>query len=495
MNIKKIKFLMIFFCIGNELSGLFNEDRSQQMNPYFSQHRYTDSHKIREELENAKKELKNAKQKLTEYELKDQKLAEAAAQIPQIRIELFEMPLLLMRFEDTVDQESKKKIKNAEKNAEKNLETAKTEKDRDLILDKLKKIRLEIMGEKIINRLRKTKREYDEAKTDEEKMRAGFKLLRELSAEFDDKDVKSILTKQLVEEFGLPNSAVFLVKMLEKHKKAKEKYIEAEKEYDKTKEVEEKNDKLIETAQAGYEILLLREQAGYEIAECQIFPIFSISEILDFSEMLKIREIREKAKLLLSKRCSEAEEKLQQISLLLFPPEAVAGPGIGSEPGAGAGARLGSEPGAGAWPTLGPGLGTEPRSGLESGAGAGAGAGPTLGPGAGSEPGIGSGAGAEAGSESGTGTRLEPQLPPPPFSPTSSLKNQEELEKPPLDAKENSLPPVETKKNPDDKNKNHTLDKSLNKTRNDRSFFSSILSFFSNAFEILKSLFKKFIWI
>ena len=61
-------------------------------------------------------------------------------------------------------------------------------------------------------------------------MRAGFKLLRELSAEFDDKDVKSILTKQLVEEFGLPNSAVFLVKMLEKHKKAKEKYIEAEKE-------------------------------------------------------------------------------------------------------------------------------------------------------------------------------------------------------------------------------------------------------------------------
>ena len=212
--------------------------------------------------------------------------------------------------------------------------------------------------------------------------------------------------------------------------------------------------------------------------------------------MLKIREIREKAKLLLSKRCSEAEEKLQQISLLLFPPEAVAGPGIGSEPGAGAGARLGSEPGAGAWPTLGPGLGTEPRSGLESGAGAGAGAGPTLGPGAGSEPGIGSGAGAEAGSESGTGTRLEPQLPPPPFSPTSSLKNQEELEKPPLDAKENSLPPVETKKNPDDKSKNHTLDKSLNNlTRNDRSFFSSIFSFFSHALQSFISLFKKFIWI
>ena len=168
-----------------------------------------------------------------------------------------------------------------------------------------------------------------------------------------------------------------------------------------------------------------------------------------------------------------------------FPPRALGrrgstlGPEPRSEPGAGAGRGAGLRPEPGSTP---PSTSFPPRAGAEPGTRVGAGAEPRSGP--------------ESGAESGTGTRLEPQLPPPPFSPTSSLKNQEELEKPPLDAKENSLPPVETQKNPDDKSKNHTLDKSLNNsTRNDSSFFGSIFSFFSHALQSFISLFKKFIWI
>ena len=122
MNIKKIKLLMVFFCIGNELSGLF--EGQQTTNPYFPPYHYTDYQETREELENAKKEL-------TEYELKDKELAEREAQIEQ---ELNEMSDLLENFlrketepnQNYTDSTDKAEIETIEriKDLEKRLETA-----------------------------------------------------------------------------------------------------------------------------------------------------------------------------------------------------------------------------------------------------------------------------------------------------------------------------------------------------------------------------------
>ena len=330
MNIKKIKLLIFFLAINfhmlfgghhtlldpSDISNLGFYDPKCSFIPWEVQLRRIDDIF-----------LSNVSIKKTVYEkilayLDDLKKGEYDEKIKELEI----VKRQLKKYEKI-----NTKLKNEEEKLELQLKELKnSNKDKSasifIVFEEEEK---ESIKKAIIDRLKQTKKEYD-AKTGEEKMRAGFKLLRELeikigvdtSREFEKIGVdtssklgiisiRDILPREviLIEKFDHIKDDL-IQNFIREYKEAEERYKRKKSEYGITEEnlskyLSEEEDILSEIVKAGYEIFLLVEKLKATEIGRKIYK-----SLLEEKKIEKIKEIEKIRGIVLQSQASMTQRML-----------------------------------------------------------------------------------------------------------------------------------------------------------------------------------------